>query len=262
MLRMIILLSICISMGACSAARAVIAMNKSTDHFVALENDTRVLYEVGAGAFAESVGYHLAAAIHTVEQRQYRKFSKPIVVHVCDTLESFTAYCTQSRAAGCVLNERLFLAPKAGKRIYAILTHELSHLHMEQQLGMVDWHSGYPSWFQEGLAVYVSGGGGAEKVTPDEAGKSIAEGLSFTPDTSGSLLSKKTPSSYGLNPQMFYRQASLFVEYMHGLDEMKFRSFLLAVEDGQDFENALSATYDQPIGVIWHSFVQQAGIVL
>jgi len=191
MLRMIILLSICISMGSCSAAKAVVAMNKSTDHFVALENDTRVLYEAGAGDLAKSVGDYLSAAIHTVEQRQYRKFSKPIVVHVCDTLESFTAYCVQSRAAGCVLNERLFLAPKAGKRIYAILTHELSHLHMEQQLGMVDWHSKYPSWFQEGLAVYVSGGGGAEEVTPDEAGKSIAKGLSFVPGTNGSLLSKK-----------------------------------------------------------------------
>jgi len=257
MFRIIILLSICILMSACTAAKAVMAMNKSTGHFTALENDKRVLYEAGADEFAVSVSDHLVAAIHAVEQRQYRTFSKPVVVHVCHTLESFTDYCVNSRAAGCVLNERLFLAPKAKKRTYAILTHELSHLHMEQQLGMVNWHSGYPSWFQEGLAVYVSNGGGAEKVTPDEARKSIADGLSFIPNSSSSLIVKKTASSYGLKPHMFYRQASLFIEHLHNLGEMKFRRFLLAVEDGKSFEEALNATYDQSINMIWHNFVQQ-----
>jgi hypothetical protein len=255
---MIVLLSVCLSMSACTAVKAVVAMNKSTDHFIALDSDMRVLYEDGADEFAENVSSYFDSAIHVVEQRQYRTFSKPIVVYVCHTQESFAAYCVNSRVAGCVLNERLFLAPKAEKRTYAILTHELSHLHMEQQLGMIEWQSSFPSWFQEGLAVYVSGGGGAEKVTPNEAKKSITEGLSFFPDTSVSLIFKKTARSYGLKPHMFYRQASMFIEYLHDLDELKFKTFLLSVEDGKAFEGALSASYGQPIGKIWHSFVQQS----
>jgi len=244
-------------MSACTAAKAVIAMNKSTENFIVLKHDRRVMYEEGAEEHAEIVANKLNGAVAAVEKSQYRKFEKSITVHVCNTVESFTAYCVDHNAAGCVLNERLFLAPKAFQPGNEVLTHELSHLHMEQKLGMITWHSRYPSWFQEGLAVYVSGGQGASKVTPKEARQAITLGSHFTPDANGSLIFRKTAYSYGLKPNMFYRQSSLFVEYLHNLDELKFKALLLYVADGKKFENAFFSAYGASLSEIWEKFVQQ-----
>ena len=244
-------------MSACTATKAVIAMNKSTEHFITLKHDSRILYEEGAEKSAEIVANELDGAVAAVEKRQYRKFVKPVTVHVCSTVESFTAYCVDRNAAGCVLNERLFLAPKAFQPGNEALVHELSHLHMEQRLGMIAWHSGYPSWFQEGLAVYVSHGQGASKVSPEEARKAVALGSHFTPDADGGLIFRKTARSYGLKPNMFYRQSSLFVEYLHDLDALKFKAFLLAVEDGKGFEDAFSSAYGASLNEIWEKFVRQ-----
>ena len=257
MIRIIILMCIALLMSGCTAAKAVIAMNKSADQFVALEQDKRVLYEKGAEAYAQTVATQLDTAIQTVEQKQYRKYTKPVKVHVCNTIESFTSYCVDHHAAGCVLNERLFLSPKNFISNQDVLTHELSHLHIEQQLGMISWHSGYPSWFQEGLATYVSGGQGASKVTVEEARKAISRGSTFKPETSGNLVFRKTAYFYGLKSHMFYRQASMFVEYLHNLDELKFKTLLLSVEDGKDFETAFFAAYGTPLNEIWKKFIQQ-----
>lgn len=255
--RIIILICITLSISSCTAAKAMVAMHKSTDHFITLKKDRRVVYETGAEKFAEIIADRLDAAIDSVERGQYRKFTKPVTIHICNSVESFTAYCVEHRAAGCVLNERLFLAPKNFQPHNEALTHELSHLHLEQQLGMLTWHSGYPSWFQEGLATYISHGEGASKVTPDEARKAIALGSSFLPDLTGSLILPKTARSYSLKPNMFYRQASMFVEYLHSLDADKFKTFLLSVEDGNDFEKSFSFAYGTNLKEIWKIFVQQ-----
>jgi len=260
MIRIVMLMCIILSLSGCTIINAVIAMNKSTDHFISFEQDSRVIYEAGAETTAKTVADNLAIAIHTIEQKHYRKFTKPVVVHVCSSLESFTAYCIQSRAVGCVLNQRLFLSPTVKHRTAAVLKHELSHLHMEQQLGMLHWYSGVPAWFQEGLAVYVSGGGGAEKVTINEAQQSMVLGVAFTPDTSGSLIFHKSAQSYGLKPHMFYRQASLFVEYLHVIDETRFRLFLLSLEDGEGFEAAISSAYGTPLNKLWQHFILQLKI--
>jgi len=257
MLRNIVLIYIALSLSGCTIINAVIAMNKSTDHFIPLEADSRVVYETGAESVAKTVAGKLAFALHTVEQQQFRKFTTPVVIHVCSSVESFTAYCVQSRAVGCVLNERLFLSPNVKHRVKAVLTHELSHLHMEQQLGMLAWYSNVPVWFKEGLAVYVSGGGGAERVSADAAIKAINLGLSFTPDAHGSLISHKSASSYGLKPHMFYRQASLFVEYLHKKDITGFKELLLALADGDAFDHAVSTAYGMPLRGIWQNFIQQ-----
>jgi len=45
------------------------------------------------------------------------------------------------------------------QRLPAILTHELSHAHIQWWIG-VNAYIQLPKWFKEGLAVMVSGGGG------------------------------------------------------------------------------------------------------
>ncbi len=257
MSRIIILIFLAISITSCTATKAVIAMNKSTNQFIVLEQDKRVLYEKGAKKHAEILANKLDTAVQTVEQKQYKKFTKPITVYICNSIESFTDYCVQSQASGCVLNERLFLSPKNFQANRQALTHELSHLHMEQQLGMFAWHSGYPAWFQEGLATYVSNGEGASRVSPGEAGKAIAEGKTFTPNMSGSLIFRKAAHSFGLTPNMFYRQAAMFIEYLHDIDTMKFKTFLLSVEAGKNFEKSFSSAYGATLNEIWKEFIRQ-----
>lgn len=257
MVRLIILMCIALLMSSCTAVKAVHAMNKSTDQFIVLEQDVRVLYENGAEKHAQSLVNKLDIAIQTVEQKQYRKFTKPVKVHVSNTIESFTDYCVNQHAAGCVLNERLFLSPKNFISNHDVLIHELSHLHIEQQLGMISWHSGYPSWFKEGLATYVSNGQGASKVTEEEARKAIIRGSTFKPETSGSLIFQKTAYSYGLKSHMFYRQASMLVKYLHDLNELKFKGFILSIADGRDFEKAFYAAYGVSLSDMWEKFIQK-----
>ncbi len=257
MSRIIILIFVVIFTTSCTATKAVIAMNKSTNQFIALEQDKRVLYEKGAKKYAETVANELDTAVQTVEQKQYKKFTKPVTIYICNSIESFTNYCVHSQASGCVLNERLFLSPKNFQANRQALTHELSHLHIEQQLGMFAWHSGYPAWFQEGLATYVSNGEGANRVSSDEARKAIAKGKTFTPNMSGSLIFRKAAHSFGLKPNMFYRQAAMFIEYLHSIDRMKFKTLLLSVEAGENFEKSFSSAYGATLNEIWKKFIQQ-----
>ena len=100
------------------------------------------------------------------------------------------------------------------ERIPTLTTHELSHLHLIQQIGATKYVRNIPSWFAKGLAVFVSNGGGAENVSEKDAARAILNGACFHPDSTGNILFPKTASSYHLKPHMFYRQSSMFVQYI------------------------------------------------
>lgn len=112
-----------------------------------------------------------------------------------------------------------------------------------------------PSWFKEGLAVYVARGGGAETVTEDQARDALRQGNYFNPETEGSLLFPKRAHNYGLKPHMFYREASMFVAYMKQLDPAKFEVLLLKIQDGEPFVKALQDSYGVNVKDIWHGFL-------
>ena len=73
----------------CSVTRIAISSLRSTDHFVPLETDKRVLYEPGAEAFAEHMAELLPQTIEQVEAGHYRPFVKPVTIHVCASQESY-----------------------------------------------------------------------------------------------------------------------------------------------------------------------------
>jgi len=233
------------------------AINKSTDHFKVSAQDSRVLYEEGAQTFASLVASELDAAVQAVESGQDQAFSKPIAIYICASKESFVGYCVNSKASGCVSNARLFLAPSSFEKDSSVLTHELSHLHMAMRLDSLFWYLKAPVWFHEGLAVYVSKGEGTGDVNTAEASASIVSGETFVPNTSVNILFRKYASTYNLEPHMFYRQAGMFVEFMHDIDEEKFKTFILAVEDGKAFETAFTDAFQQPIDKLWDEFVQR-----
>lgn len=234
---------------------------KSTGQFVPQEDDPRVLYERGAEVMAGQVARALPKAIEAVEQGQYRPFAGPVRVYVCASMESFRSYGLRAGyAAGFVLNQRLFLSPKpenTAERIPRILTHELSHLHLEQQMGSYRAAAGLPDWFREGLAVYVSRGGGAENVSEDEARAANAGGRHFLPETTGGLLFPTGATAYGLEHHMFYRQSALFIDYLKRRDETQFKAFLVAVEDGRSLKDAFDEAYRTSMESVWEGFVRE-----
>lgn len=196
-------------LSGCSSVKAVFAMAKSTDHFVVLEQHPAIAYEKGADAMAVKVAPHLNAAIDLVETRQYGGFPDEVKVYLPNSIDSFSSYCASKAPSACVIGDRLFISPRLfedDERISRILTHELSHLQMRQYLGWWNYQLKLPGWFAEGLAVFVAGGGGAEKIERSEAKRAIVSGRHFLPSGSGRLLFRETASRYDLRPHMFYRQ--------------------------------------------------------
>ncbi len=245
-------------LNGCTAIGASIAMHRSTDHLLPLSQDGRVFYENGAESLATSVASILDQSLARVEAEQHAKFEKDVVVYVLNSVETFASFCVHKRARGCVLNERLFISPIAKDVILGILTHELSHLQMEQFLGMWHWHSKVPPWFSEGLAVFVSSPerGGAETVSRKEALLAISNGQSFRPNKRGSLLFPKTASSFGLELHMFYAQSELFVKFLHDKDNLKFKSLLSKIRHKENFSKAILTSYNESLTQLWVEFTQ------
>ena len=230
---------------------------RSTDHFVALPADPRVQHERGAEAMAEVVARALPDAIATVERAQGGAFRKPVRVFVCASTESFERYRVGGAGAGgFVLNNRLFISPKpqnTAGRLPALLTHELSHLHFEQHLGMLRFARRIPAWFREGIAVHISNAG-AETVAEDEARRALAEGRRFRLALRGSLF-EQSETRAGLKPHLFYRQSALFVGFMARQDPGAFRRLVSSLQAGERFAPAVQAAYGSDVPALWERFL-------
>jgi hypothetical protein len=256
-----LLLLLLTTLPGCGLVRAGVAALRSTDGFKPIESDKRVLAEPGAEELARQVAGYLSEAIAIVEREQFRDFTKPVQVYVCASEESFVRSTGASKNASGVVTTKLFFSKRlAGfppDQIRARVIHELSHLHLEQQLGAYGFDTHIPAWFQEGLAVVVSQGGGAEQVSDGEAVRALLKGSRFVPESKGSFFFKKSAKSYGLEPHLFYKQASLFVEYLKNLSVMQFGLFLLALEDGRDFEKSFRSVYGMAIDEAWGDFLSR-----
>ena len=77
---------------------------------------------------------------------------------------------------------------------------------MIQTMGGFAYQTGLPVWFQEGLAVFVSEGGGAV---------------------------------HKLQHHLFYRQSAMFVEYLHDRGLQSYQRFLKAISQGTPFRDAV-----------------------
>ncbi|WP_153304852.1 peptidase MA family metallohydrolase [Desulfocapsa sulfexigens] len=231
-------------------------MTKSTDGFQSLKQDSRIKYEDGSIKYAEEIAPYLEAAVQTIENKQ-GAFEKPVVIYVTKSIDSFSSYCASKYPSSCVIGDRLFASPKLLKqknRIPGILTHELSHLQHTQDIGRWNYQTKLPVWFKEGLAVYVSNGGGAEKVTEQEAAEAIYQGKTIKPNGSGALIFRKTASSFGLKTHMFYRQSEMYVRWLHDMSPSKFRKLFTALEQGKTLDEALSSVYGFTVHQGWSQF--------
>lgn len=132
--------------------------------------------------------------------------------------------------------------------------HEMSHLHLWQQLGFYKM-SKLPMWFKEGLATYVSNGGGGNLVSQKQAIEYIRSGKHFVPNDAGGFIFRKTPSDFGLRPHMFYHQSMLFINYLATIDPPGFQKLLLSVESGEWFSAAFQAAYSKKLEDLWNEFL-------
>lgn len=238
---------------ACGAAGQVVTAMRSTSGFRP-SSDPRVFFEPGSERLVPAVVGAMPAATHRVEAFFGRPLTVPVRIYVCATLESYNKFTGSERSGGhTTVMKKIFISPKpenTPERIPAVVAHEMTHLHVMQGLGL--WRtSRIPSWFGEGLAALVSGGGGAEGVSDADAAGAILAGRRFTPDETPG----RTASSFGLTPHMFYAQSALFLRDLSRRNPAAFRRFIAGVEAGTALEQSFQDAYGAPIVALWDGFV-------
>jgi hypothetical protein len=238
------------------------------DRLPALPDNSQVHYQPGAEDFARDVAALLPDAITRIEAVHGRRFAHPVTVGAYATPEAYAAANGQGSDVpmGLTFVGRVNLSPKLfwpqHQRLPAILTHEFSHAHIQGWIGE-NAHIHLPNWFKEGLAVMVSGGGGAELVSEEEARAAIQRGEQIAIDDAGGLQNlinirfdrapaKTTPSWYpGV---LAYRQAGMFVNYLRESDRPAFDRMMSAILDGRVFAEAVDVGYHDDVRSLWQKF--------
>jgi hypothetical protein len=240
------------------------------DRLPSLAENSQVHFEPGADGYARDVAALLPAAITRIEAAHGRPFAHPVTVGVYATPEVYMAanVIGSMQPVGVAPFGRVVLSPalyaKQRPRLPAILTHELSHAHIQ------GWISAYayvrlPNWFKEGLAVMASGGGGAEFVNEAEARAAIARGESITIEDSGSFANlseirfERAPAAATPSHKtvLAYRQAGMFVAYLHDSDAPGFARMMNAILDGRPFVDAVMVGYQQDVNALWQKFAER-----
>jgi len=239
--------------------RAVGAWAQSKSNFYVCTSDARIVCEPGSETLAHAAATALPTSLDTVVRAQFAPFPRLVTVYTYASRESYGAHTGQSReSAGCVFSKAVHLSPKLLAqelaRLPRILTHELSHLHLAQGVSTLAW-SRVPGWFSEGLAVFVSHGGGAENVSAESARAAISQGKHFVPEATQSWLGAKHAASYGLEAHMYYRQAALFVEHLHDSEPAAFERLVRSLAGGARFDSSVRSAYARPLDELWARFV-------
>jgi hypothetical protein len=240
------------------------------DRLPALRENGLVHFEPGADDYARGVSALLPAAIAKIEAAQGRPFAHPVTVGVYATPEAYAAANPTgvSGAVGVAPFGRVILSPALDgpqrRRLPAILTHELSHAHLQGYISVVGWLR-LPNWFKEGLAVMASGGGGAEFVSEREARAAIERGETIAIEDTGSFSNiaeiryERTPARTAASHRtvMAYRQAGMFVSFLHDTDPPGFAHMINAILDGRPFAKAVDTGYHRDVQSLWQKFAQR-----
>ena len=241
----------------------------SPERLAALPENPQVHYEDGAFEYARAVAGLLPAAIARVEAIHGRRFAHPVTVGVYVSPEAFVAAngLGDRGAAGMTFLGQVVLSPvlfsTQRHRLPALVTHELSHAHLQSWISQLTYLR-LPHWFTEGLAVMVSGGGGAEGVSELQARDAIRRGDHIAIESAGSLLNLAAVK-FEHPPQipdtsfrilMAYRQAGLFVTFLHDTDPVGFARMINAILDGRPLAEAVPTGYETDLPTLWLRFVQ------
>ena len=233
-----------------------------TYEFAQLGEKPVILYDVEEKDIAMQVSKSLADDISIVEKRQFVAFKDidALKVYIFSSKDrySFFSGSTPKARASAIKNE-VYISPIINERIETlegILIHELSHVHLRQHIGTWRYWAEVPGWFHEGLAVEVSAGAGAEKVSGREAIAAIKMGKYFTPREESNLFGHKYASNYDLEHQMYYRQCGLFVRYLINQNPEAFKNSYLALIKGAEFKNIWVLYYGKSVPELWREYLE------
>lgn len=254
MIKWILFFSVFLIQGCTNYARLTYTFEKT-------EGVPVIYYDSGADDIAMKIAKKLPDSTSMVEKYQYVGFKDldAIKVYAFSSKERYSSFSTSTpKARGSAIKNEVYISPIIRERIETlqkILTHELSHVHLRQYIGTWRYLTEVPGWFHEGLAVEVSGGGGAEKVTDEEAISAIKAGKYFIPREESSIFLHKVAHDYGLKPQMYYRQSYLFVHYLLTSNPEAFKNSYLALINGEEFKDIWELNYGKSIPKLWHEFL-------
>jgi hypothetical protein len=238
------------------------------DRLPALSANGQVHYQPGAEDYARAVAALLPDAITRIEAVHGRRFAHPATVGVYATAEAYAAANGLGSAGpvGVTFSGRVNLAPKLfwsqRQRLPAILTHELSHAHIQGWIGGLAYLH-LPSWFKEGLAVIASEGGGAELVSEEEAQAAIQRGEQIAVDDAGSLQNvfdirfERAPEKAATwhATVLAYRQAGMFVNCLRESDRSAFDRMMDAILDSRAFAEAVTVGCHDDVHSLWQKFI-------
>ena len=241
------------------------------DRLPALSNNSQVHYQPGAEDFARDVAALYPDAIARVEVVHGRRFAHPVTVGAYATAEAYAAAngVGSDIPVGVTFAGRVNLSPKLfwpqHRRLRALLTHELSHAHIQGWIGEFKYVY-LPTWFKEGLAVMISEGGGAELVSEDEARAAIQRGERLVindvvslPNSIDVRLEKapaNTPAWYPV--VLAYREAGMFLSYLRESDRPAFDRMMNASLDGRPFVEAVTVGYHDDVRSLWEAFIKSS----
>jgi len=241
------------------------------DRLPALSINSQVHYQPGAEDFARDVAALYPEAIARVEAVHGRRFAHPVTVGAYATAEAYAAAngVGSDIPVGVTFAGRVNLSPKLfwpqHRRLRALLTHELSHAHIQGWIGEYKYVY-LPTWFKEGLAVMASEGGGAELVSEDEARAAIQRGERLVINDAVSLpnsidvrLEKapaNTPPWYPV--VLAYREAGMFLSYLRESDRPAFDRTMNAILDGRPFVEAVTVGYHDDVRSLWEAFIKSS----
>lgn len=257
-----LVLGLALALGGCHIGRGVVAMAHSTSAFTACTPDPRIACEPGSEALAAQVAAQLPAALATIEKAQYSRFVAPVRVQTYASAESFSRHSSAGPgAAGVVIFGVAHLSPVALRHpdgVGKILAHEMSHLHLAQQLGTLSM-ARLPAWFSEGLATWASSGAGRGNAYEPNVLVGIRHGRHFEPVDAQSFWRPYLVLPERMAFSTYYSQARLFVAFMHDRDPGAFRQLLASLGRRDSFASAVQAAYGRPVAALWQEFLASIG---
>jgi len=243
----------------CSTVNEEIAALKTPRNFIDLGNYIQIESNSDE-QFGRNIQNVLPDLIDSIEKKELHKFLELPNIYVCSTNKSFCRYSGAKfpgpRAK--VTPKGLFVSPrlKGAKDWREIVYHELSHVILLQYLGIYHYIQ-IPIWFNEGLATYISNGGGSGNITDSAATFEILKGNHFHPVASENMLFPKSFSNDNIPPWMEYRQSMLFVKFMKEGQEKEFESFLNAVFNKKSFSKSIGNSYRVNNSELWNKFLEK-----
>ncbi|WP_321492724.1 hypothetical protein [uncultured Desulfobacter sp.] len=109
---------------------------------------------------------------------------------------------------------------------------------------------------REGLAIYVSDGGGAPRNYEKETIDMFLQDKYFIPEAEGSLINRSLKTTAPIGPRMFYSQSGMFVIYLANTYPENFKTFLVGIQKGKRFKENFKASFGKSVAYIFQSYIK------